>query len=148
MRENKIYRIRKWREDCWVRFFSLFREYNVQRLHCKQEESTEEDEMKQQQRMMIMKDLTRIIRSNGRMDAESGWWVTELLAADCEKVWTHAGWENTMQKWYTWLEKMKKKDDKEKMKEIHQHGANAQECGRQCGSLAQNLQAYSMEHRS
>ena len=35
--------------------FSLFREYNLQRLQSKHEELTEEEEMKQQQRMAIMK---------------------------------------------------------------------------------------------
>ena len=38
--------------------------------------------MKQQQKMMIMEDLTKKIRSKGRMDAKSRWWVSELLAAD------------------------------------------------------------------
>ena len=78
-------------------------------MQCRQsmhEESTEGEEMKQQQRMKIIKDLT--IRSIGRMDAENRWWVSELLAADCEKVWIHPGWEDTMQKWYDLLEKMKK----------------------------------------
>ena len=46
------YRIRKWREDCWTRLFSLFREHNLQRLQSKQEESTEEEAMKQQHRMV------------------------------------------------------------------------------------------------
>ena len=50
--KNKKHRIRKWRLDCWARIFSLFGEYNLQRLQSKQEESTEE-EMKQQQRMAI-----------------------------------------------------------------------------------------------
>ena len=46
--------------------------------------------------MMIMKDLIKKIRSKGRMDAESRWWVSELLAADCEKAWIHTtGWEDT-----------------------------------------------------
>ena len=44
MRRSRKYRIRKWREDCWARIFSLFSEYNSQRLHSKQEESTEEEE--------------------------------------------------------------------------------------------------------
>ena len=38
VRRNKIYRMRKCREDCWARVFSLFR-----RLQSKQEESTEEE---------------------------------------------------------------------------------------------------------
>ena len=97
--------------------------------------------------MMIMKDLTKKIRSNGGMDAENRWWVSVLLAADCEKTWIHTGWEDTMHECYNRLEEMKKKDEKGKMEEMHQHkgGANEEECGGKCGSLAQNLNAYSME---
>ena len=60
---------KKWGEDCWARFFSMFREYNLHRLQRKQEESTEVEEMKQQQRMKIMKDFDKedqIKRKNGR----------------------------------------------------------------------------------
>ena len=94
---------------------------SLERLQCMQEDSTEEEEMKQQKRMMIMKDLTKKIRSKGRMDDESRWWVSELLAAGCEKAWIHTGWEDTVQKWYKWLEEMKKKDEKEQMEEMHEH---------------------------
>ena len=75
MRKNQEYRIRKWREDCWARIFSLFREYNLQRRQSKQEESTEEEEMKQQQRMVIMKDLIKenqIRRKNECLKADGG----------------------------------------------------------------------------
>ena len=96
MRKNKIYRTKKWREDCWARTFSLFDELNLQRLQCNQEESTEEEEMKQQQRMMTIKNLTKKIRSEGRMDAKNTWWVSELLAADCGKAWDHTDWEYIM----------------------------------------------------
>ena len=51
------------------------------------EVSTEEEEMKRQQRMEDMKDVTKKIRSKGRMDAESLWLVVELLAADCVNAW-------------------------------------------------------------
>ena len=71
----------------------------MQRLQCKQEESTEEEEMKQQQKMLFMRDMTKKIRSNGRMDVKSRWWVSELLATDCEKAWTHTGWGDTVQRW-------------------------------------------------
>ena len=54
------------------------------------------------------------------MDAKKLWWVSELLAKDCEKAWFHTGCEDTMQKWYEWQEHMKKKDEKEKMEEMHQ----------------------------
>ena len=72
VRRSKKYRTRKWGEDCWARIFSLFREYNLQRRQSKQE-GVNEEEMKQQQRMVIMKDLKRKIRSKGRMDAENRW---------------------------------------------------------------------------
>ena len=49
--------------------------------------------MRHQQRMKVMKDTTRKIRSEGRMDANDSWWVRELLAADFEKAWLHPGWE-------------------------------------------------------
>ena len=70
--------------------------------------------------MNIMKDVTKKIRSKARMDVENRWWVAELSAADCEKEWIHPGWEDTMQKWFEWLERRKKKDEKEKMEEMHQ----------------------------
>ena len=70
--------------------------------------------MKQQQRMTIMKDLIEKIRSKGSMDAKTRWWVSVMLAKDFEKAWIHTGWEDTMQKWYEWLEHTKKKDEKAK----------------------------------
>ena len=50
--------------------------------------------------MAIMKDLIKKIRSNGSVDVQNRWWVSELLGKDCEKAWTHTGWEDTKQKWY------------------------------------------------
>ena len=47
--------------------------------------------------------------------------VSELSAADCEKAWIHTGCEGTMQKWYEWLEGMKKQDERERSEEMHQH---------------------------
>ena len=64
--------------------------------------------MKRQQRMKIIEDVTKKMRPKRRMDADNRWWVAELLAADCEKVWLHAGWEDTMQEWSIWLEKIEK----------------------------------------
>ena len=44
-----------------------------------------------------------------------------LGVVGCEKAWIHKGWEDTMQKRFDWLEDVKKKkDEKEKMKEMHQ----------------------------
>ena len=73
--------------------------------------------MKRQQRVKTMKDMTKKIRSKGRMDAENRWWVAVLLAADNEKEWIHPGWEDTVQKWY---EQGKKKMRNGKMEELHQ----------------------------
>ena len=63
------------------REFFLFREYNLQRLQSKQEESTEEEE-----KISLGKSDQK-----ERMDAKNRWWVSELLAEDCEKAWTHTG---------------------------------------------------------
>ena len=52
-----------------------------------QESQTEKEEMRQQQRMNEGHD--RYDKENqvkGRMDANSSWWVSELLAADCLKI--------------------------------------------------------------
>ena len=73
--------------------------------------------------MKIMKDMTRKIRSKGRMEAENRWWVAELLAADCEKAWLQPEGEETLQKWFSWLEN-EKEDDKRKMEELHQQRVN------------------------
>ena len=63
------YRILKWCEDCWARIFSWFKEHTLQRIQSMQEGPTEEEEMKQQQRMKIMKEMTSKIRTKERMDA-------------------------------------------------------------------------------
>ena len=57
----------------------------------------------EKQRMVNMKDLSRKIRAKGRVDAKGRYWVSELLAVDCEKAWIYPGWEEPMQKWYDWL---------------------------------------------
>ena len=49
-----------------------------------------------------------------KVNAENRWSVTDLLAADCEKAWIHPGWEDTMQKWYKWMEEIKKKDEEKR----------------------------------
>ena len=77
---------------------AVIKEYYLQRVKSMHEDSTVGEEVKRQQKMNILNDITKKIRSKGRMDANSGWWVAELLAADCEKVGLHAGLEITMQK--------------------------------------------------
>ena len=59
VRRIKTYWLREWSEACWARILSWFREYNLQREQGMQEGWTEEEEMKQQQRMKVMKDVTR-----------------------------------------------------------------------------------------
>ena len=39
------------------------------------EDSTEEEEMKRQEGIKVMKVMMKKIRSKGRMDAENRWWV-------------------------------------------------------------------------
>ena len=60
------------------------------------------------------------------MDAKSRWWVSEFLGTDCEKAWTHTGWEETMHEWYEWLDK----------------------CRRECLTPPQNHKAHDVEGRS
>ena len=72
--------------------------HNLQRRQSMHEDSTEEEEMKRQQRMKVMKDMTKNIKAKGKMDANNSWWVSELLAADCEKARPQEGWEDTTQK--------------------------------------------------
>ena len=52
------------------------------------------------------------MRSKESVDAKNRWLVAEMFAKDCGFAWTHTGWEDTMLKWYEWLEHMKKKDEK------------------------------------
>ena len=57
VRGSKKYRIKEWRRRLLGKSLRLVqREYNLQRLQSKQEELAEEEEMKQQQRLRIMKD--------------------------------------------------------------------------------------------
>ena len=127
----------------------MFREYNLQHL---QKQAGLVNKRRRDEAAAKNEDLEGFneeIRSRGRMDAENRWWVTELLAADCEKAWIHPEWEDTMQKWYEWLEKMKK-DAKKKMEgnSSTQRESDDQKCGRQCWAFAQNHEAHSMERRS
>ena len=62
--------------------FSPCSRKNLQRLKSMHEDSTEGEETSRQQRMVVLKDMTKMIRSKSRMDAENRWWVAELLAAD------------------------------------------------------------------
>ena len=111
----------------------------MQRRQSKQAESTEDEEMKQQQRMVIMKDLIRKIRSTKstlRTDGGSlSCWrqtVRKCGFTQDGKILSRSG--------FKWLEEMKKRDDKGKMEELHQHkaqgGAIDEECGRQCWASA------------
>ena len=118
VRGNNRYRIRIWGEDCWAGI--SLSEYNLQRQQSKRNELTEEAEMNQQQKMVIMRDFTRKIRSKGRMGGEADGGSLSCWRQTVKKRGS-TGWEDTLQKWQKWLEEMKKKDEKEKMEEMHQH---------------------------
>ena len=60
------------------------------------------------------------IRSMDTTDANSSWWVSELLASHSKKAWLHIGWEDTVLRWYSWLYDMKKKDEGTKVEVEHQ----------------------------
>ena len=101
VRKNKKYSISKVVRRLPGKIFSPCLD-NTTCSVCKasRKESTEEEEMRQQQRMAIMKDLMRKIRSKGKVDAKNRLWVADILATECEKAWARAGWENVLQKWY------------------------------------------------
>ena len=45
-------------------------------------------------------------------------------SADCEKAWLHSVEEINMQGWFSWLEDLKKQDEKEQMEKLHQQQAS------------------------
>ena len=67
--------------------------------------------MKQQDRMEALKMMMKRTISAGRMDAHSSWWVSELPAIDCAKVWLKLEGEELMNKWLGWLRKEMQKDE-------------------------------------
>ena len=134
VRRSKKSRIRrKWGERLLGKNFCVVQE-NATCIVCQNthEDSTKGEVMKRQERMKVVKDMTKKIRSKGWIDAENRWWVAELLA-DCEKAWLHPEEEETIQKWYVWCEEMKKKYEKRKTAKGE---SDDQECGQQCWSSA------------
>ena len=69
----KKYQPRKWSEDFRAGIFSCFREHDLQRKKGMRECETEEEEMRQQQRMKIMTDMTRESKFLGRLYANNSW---------------------------------------------------------------------------
>ena len=49
-----------------------------------QESQTEKEEMRQQQMIKIMTDMTRTIKSKGRMDAKNSWWSAIVTGQEVE----------------------------------------------------------------
>ena len=74
-----------WREDCWVRISSWFREYVSQRKQALKVGDTLEEEIKQQERMRILLKMIKKIKKVGMIDTKSSWWVTGLLASDRDR---------------------------------------------------------------
>ena len=121
VQREKGYQPRKCCEDCWATVYSWLMDYSLSRSKRMQEAgNTDEEERKQEQRMKTGTDRTRKIKAKGRMDANNGWWVSELLAADCKKAWLNPESENTMQHGYSWLHKTKKKGEEKRKEEEHQ----------------------------
>ena len=46
-----------------------------------------------------MKDLMKKNQIERKDGCQNRWWVSELLAKDCEEAWIHAGWEDEKKKW-------------------------------------------------
>ena len=71
------------------------------------------------------------------------------MAEDWEKAWIHAGWEDALQKWYERLKYTKKKDEKEKMDEMHHQKVEQmiKSAEGSAGLLHKNHEANTMEGR-
>ena len=69
-----------------------------------------------------MKDMTRKIRPKGWMDAESGWWVADLLAAQTarRRGSTRKKKKKQCKSNIIGLQNGKKEHEKRKMEEMHQ----------------------------
>ena len=111
-RNGARYHPRKWRQDCWARIFSWFRESSFQRNKVMQAGRMEEEDVKQHERMAVKASMMRKMKAKSRLDVQSSWLVSDLLAAVCKKKWLHPEGEDTVQQRYTWLQEHKKKDDK------------------------------------
>ena len=70
VRKSRKYKIRKVERRLLGKDFRFVQGISLAALENKQEESTEGEEMKRQRGMNIMKDMTKKIRSQARMDAE------------------------------------------------------------------------------
>ena len=57
----------------------------------------EEEEATQQEWTAVMARMMRQLKVKGRVDAQSSWCVSELLAADCKKACLRPEREGTMQ---------------------------------------------------
>ena len=74
-----------------------------------QESCTEKDEMRQQNRMNTMVEMTGKIKAKSRMYAQNSWWVSDLLAAAKECGFTQ-NWM-ILCRWYNWLQDKKKQEE-------------------------------------
>ena len=100
-RQNKRCQLRKWCEDCWARNF-----LRVQRVQLAAEQNHAGKRNRKGKNQATAKN-----EAKGRMDANSIWWVSDLLAADCKTAWLHPKWEDTMQ-WRNWLHVLKEDDER------------------------------------
>ena len=115
---------------------------------CRKVKQKRKKEIRQQQRMKVMKDMTRKIRAKERFDAHHSWWVSEFLAADCRKAWLHSGWEDTMQRWFDWLHEMKKKTKQKEWKWSTKKISRMIRCAEgSTGVVHENYQANGVERR-
>ena len=79
------------------------------------QESQTEKEMRRQQRVKVMTDMTQENQVKGQNGRKQ-----QLVAADWQKAWFHQGWRDTMLQWYSWLYEMKKNDEEQRMEVEHQ----------------------------
>ena len=108
-----------------------------------QAEQTEEEEVRQQTRMDVMKRMLRRMRAKGRMHVHNRWWVSELLVVDCEKAWLDPEWEVRCGSGMSGCGKKRRRMRGREWKNEHQTfvGRNDLSSEKGAGVLAQNHEA-------
>ena len=82
----KKYQLRKWSEDCWARIALGSGSITFSENQGMQEGHTAQEEMRQQQRMKVMKDMTPKIGTNGCEPQ-----LVVRLVVLCKKACSHPG---------------------------------------------------------
>ena len=91
-----------------------------EREHALRAGTTVEERLKQQERMRVMRGIIKRRKKVGRMDAPNNRWITELLAADCERMWLDSEGKEDMRMCKGWLFEETGTNECRRERETHQ----------------------------